>query len=124
MTKPTNAFITFALDDIRNNTPHLGLASSDPGVNGTLNEVSGGGYERKAISFGSISFSNGVGQMSNTSEIVFPQLPTGTISHYIIASSLTGSGVKVTGALANSLNITATDELRIPVGSLIVTFGG
>ena len=75
MTKPTNAFITFALDDIRNNTPHLGLASSDPGVNGTLNEVSGGGYERKAISFGSISFNNGRSHGDC--------LPTTTNRHYI-----------------------------------------
>lgn len=115
---PTNTLINTALNDIKNNTPHLALFTSSPNANGGGTEV-GGSYTRMPITFGAISS----GSMSNSAAITFTNLPKATITHYGVMSAATGGTMKGYGTM-NPAPADVGDQLTIPVGNIVINMTG
>ncbi|QPG06574.1 hypothetical protein IT774_05215 [Salinimonas marina] len=87
----TNAGKAIMLDAISNVTASLHTA--DPGAAGTLNEVSGGGYARKGITFAAATSGN-----RNATTLPTFDVPAGTtITH---AAFWSGTTFIATGTLA------------------------
>lgn len=123
---PSTALITDVLNLIKNNTPFLALYTSSPNAGGGGTEVSGGSYARKAVTFGTISG----GQMANTSAVTFSGLPSGSggsqliVTHFGILTSLTGSTLKVYGAINTQAVVVTGDQIQFPVGSIVINLSG
>lgn len=116
---PTNTLVNTALNDIKNNTPHLALFTSSPNANGGGTEV-GGAYTRLPITFGAISS----GSMSNSAAITFTNLPKATITHYAVMSAATGGTMKGYGALSSPAPAEVGDQITIPVGGIVINMTG
>lgn len=98
-------------------------------------EVSGGGYARVAITSsltnwagtqapGSTTASSGTsGQTSNNNTITFPQATAnwGTITHFALFDASTGGNMLIHGALTQSKQIDAGDQLVIDPAQLTIT---
>lgn len=98
-------------------------------------EVSGGGYARVAIASsltnwagtqapGSTTASSGTGgQTSNNNTITFPQATAnwGTITHFALFDASTGGNMLIHGALTQSKQIDAGDQLVIDPAQLTIT---
>ena len=117
---PSTALITDTLNLIKNNTPHLALYTVSPSAGGGGTEVSGGSYARLPITFGTITG----GSMSNTTALTFSGLPNATITHYGILTSLTGSTLKVYGAINTSAVVISGDQVQFPIGSIVINLSG
>ena len=100
---------------------YLALGTGDFTDTGTaVSELSGNGYTRIAITFGSAAAS---GEISNTAAITFPAA-TGnqdTISHWKIMDASTGGNCLMTGAFSASKTIETNDVLQIAIGDLDLT---
>lgn len=102
-------------------TVYVALATAVAnGEAGTFTEVSGGGYTRKAIAFGTVSN----GTVSNTADIDFPQATAnwGTVTHIILMDALTAGNALFYQTLTTARLIEIDDILRIPAASLSVAF--
>lgn len=116
---PSTAYSTEILNLIR--TGHyLALYTSNPGPTNTGTEVTGGGYARKAITFGSITNA----EIKNTAAITFPDMPTATITHYAIFSAATGGTMRVYGSLTNQAALQSGWQYQIPVNGLTIASTG
>lgn len=119
----TNATANKIIDKILRNTDfvhptsvYVSLHEGDPGQTGA-NEVSGGGYNRKLI-----SFSAAVAKTSaNAADIEFPDMPTSTITHIGLWSAASAGNFWWGGSLTVSKALTTGDTLKIPAGDLDVT---
>jgi len=101
-------------------TVYVALYTSDPTDDDTGAEVSGGGYERQAVTFSAPS--NGV--ISNSSTIIFPVATAnwGTITHIGIKDASTGGNLLVYNAVIQPKTINAGDQVIINAGELTITF--
>lgn len=117
---PTTTLSTLALNDIKNNTPHLALFTSSPNVGGGGTEVTGGTYERQPITYSAISNAS----MSNTTALTFAGLPTANITHYAVFSAKTGGTMKGFGALDAPVNIVAGDQIQFAVNQHKISIVG
>lgn len=99
---------------------YLALYTSDPKVNNVGTEVTGGGYARKAITFGSIS----AAQIKNTAAITFSDMPTATITHYAIISAATGGTMRVFGPLTSEASLQAGWQYQIPANGITIATAG
>lgn len=117
---PSTTMIASIANLFSTGTPHLALYTSNPGAGNTGNEVTGGSYSRKPITFGSVSG----GTISNTSVINFTGLPAANITHYGIMSAATGGQLRGFGPLNNSLISVSGDEVYFNTGSVQVTIAG
>jgi hypothetical protein len=115
---PSNSLITLVLDLITEDTPHIGLYTSNPQADNSGTEVSGGSYARLPV-----TFTRTGGQLKNNVELRFT-MPTATVSHYGILNALTSGDLKVYGAVASTLAVTTNDELIFPVNSITLNFAG
>lgn len=116
---PSTAYSTEILNLIR--TGHyLALYTSNPGPTNTGTEVSGGGYARKPITFGSISSAT----IKNTAAITFPDMPTANITHYAIISAATGGTMRAYGALDSPAALQEGWQYQIPVNGITITSTG
>jgi hypothetical protein len=99
-------------------TVYVSLHSADPGDGGG-NEISGGSYARKAVTFGAPS--NGVS--TNSADVTFDQATAswGTITHIGIQDALTTGNLMYHTPLTTSKTIDTDDVFRIVAGQLSVT---
>ncbi len=99
-------------------TVYVSLHSADPGDGGG-NEISGGSYARKAVTFGAPS--NGVS--TNSADVTFDQATGswGTITHIGIQDALTSGNLLYHTPLTTSKTIDTDDVFRIVAGQLSVT---
>lgn len=112
-------------------TVYVGLFNSDPSTGSTLenleagtltDECSGGGYARKAITFGTITN----GSVSNSANVTFDPATDdgwGTVTHIaILDSATTGAGnVLFYGALDTAKQIASGDTFQITASNATVT---
>ena len=116
---PSTAYSTEILNLIR--TGHyLALYTSNPGPTNTGTEVTGGGYARKAITFGSVTNA----EIKNTAAITFSDMPTATTTHYAIFSSATGGTMKVYGTINTQAVLILGDQVQFPVNSIAINLSG
>ena len=118
-----NALINATLRNTSYTSPstvYLALYTSDPTDADTGTEVTGNGYERQSITFGSPS--NGVS--TNTAAIEFPQATGswGTVAYVGIRDASTSGNLLFHTALDASKAIATGDVFRVAIGSLSVTF--
>jgi hypothetical protein len=97
-------------------TVYVSLHTADPGETGA-NELTGGGYSRKAVTFNAPSG----GSMTNSADIDFPNMPAATITHVALWDAASAGNCLWTGALTTSKTTNAGDTFRIPAGQLTVT---
>jgi hypothetical protein len=117
-----NALINATLRNTSYTSPatvYLALYTSDPTDGDTGTEVTGNGYARQSITFGSPS--NGVS--TNTAAIEFPQATGswGTVSYIGIRDASTAGNLLYHTALDASKTIATGDVFRVAIGSLSVT---
>lgn len=118
-----NALINATLRNTSYTTPatvYLALYTDDPTDADTGTEVTGNGYARQSITFGSPSN----GASSNTAAIEFPQATGswGTVSYVGIRDASTSGNLLYHTALDASKTIATGDVFRVAIGSLSVTF--
>jgi hypothetical protein len=97
-------------------TVYVSLHTADPGETGA-NELTGGGYSRKAVTFNAPSG----GSMTNSADIDFPNMPAATITHVALWDAASAGNCLWTGALTTAKTTNAGDTFRIPAGQLTVT---
>ena len=117
-----NALINATLRNTSYTSPttvYLALYTDDPTDADTGTEVTGNGYARQSITFGSPS--NGVS--TNTAAIEFPQATGswGTVSYVGIRDASTSGNLLYHTALDASKAIATGDVFRVAIGSLSVT---
>ena len=95
----------------------LSTGSFNDDASGT--ELSGNGYARKVVTFGTASG----GSISSNSNVEFDTATgdQGTISHFGIFDASSGGNLLYHGAFSSSKVISTGDELKIPSGSLTVS---
>jgi hypothetical protein len=118
-----NALINATLRNTSYTTPttvYLALYTSNPTDADTGTEVTGNGYARQSITFGSPSN----GASSNTAAIEFPQATGswGTVAYVGISDALTTGNLLFHTPLDASKTIATGDVFRVAIGSLSVTF--
>lgn len=110
-------------------TVYVGLFTSNPSTGstsenleaGTLtDEVSGNGYARKAVTFGTVSG----GSVSNSGNVTFDPASGGdwgTITHIAVMDASTTGNVLFYGALDTAKEIQNGDTFQVTTGNLTVT---
>ena len=98
---------------------YLALFISDPTDANTGTEVSGGGYERQKVTFGTASG----GTVTNTEDVVFPETTAawGTVTHFGLYDAATGGHLLFHGALPYSVDVEASQQIVIRAGNLSVS---
>ena len=89
---------------------------------GTLtDEVSGGSYARKTVTFGAANATTGV--IATNATVTFDEASAtwGTITHVAIMDALTAGNVLFWGAVTTSKLIESGDTFQITSGSLTIT---
>ncbi len=109
-------------DIYRTNPVYLALYTSDPTVNDTGTEVSGGDYARQEITFSAPAAESGKQTSKNTTEIQFPVATAdwGTITHIGIRDAATAGSLISFGPLETSRTILSGDRFVIMVDNGIV----
>lgn len=97
-------------------TVYISLHTADPGDTGA-NEVSGGSYARKAITFAAPSGKS----TSNNVTLEWTNMPACTVTHIGLWDAQTGGTLWWTGQLTASKTLQAGDAFRIDSGALTVT---
>jgi hypothetical protein len=98
---------------------YVALYTDDPGEGNTGTEVSGGSYDRTAVTFGAPS--NGV--TTNSGSVTFPTATGtwGTVTHVGILDAATSGNLLYYTALDASKSIASGDVFTISTGNLSVT---
>lgn len=98
---------------------YVALYTKNPTDDDTATEVSGSGYARRKVTFGTASN----GSISNSADITFPVATGswGTVSHIGIRDASTGGNLLFSGALSSSQTIVANNQLIIKAGQLTIT---
>lgn len=110
--------------ELKTTTRYAALFTADPTDTGDVaNEVSGGGYARQAITFGTSAASRSI---SNTAEVAFAVATAdyGTVTHLGICQAGTAavSDMDWHGPLTTSKLIETNDQLKFAVGAITVSF--
>ena len=105
---------------LRSATIYLALFLTDPTAGATGTEVSGGGYARKQVVFGTPSLVSGKEQVSNTSLVDFGTMTAdvGTVGYWGIMDSATGGNLLWYGTFTRSKTVTTGDAITVPVGNI------
>jgi hypothetical protein len=98
----------------------IALATGSFSDDATGTELSGNGYARKEITFGSSAAS---GSISNTAAVEFAAATGswGTVSHFAIFDASTSGNMLVHGALTASKAIGTGDVFKIAISGITVT---
>jgi len=98
---------------------YVGLFTAAPSDSGGGTEVSGGGYVRKAVTFGAASG----GAIANTAEVDFGTTSAawGTVTHFGIFDAESAGNLLAWDALTAEKTIGSGDPVSIPVGDLDVS---
>lgn len=97
-------------------TVYVALFTADPTDANAGTEVSGGGYERQAVTFNAASG----GSTSNSADVIFPVATAswGTIGWEGIYDAATGDNLLWHGAPNTAKSITTDDQYKIAAGNL------
>ena len=95
---------------------YVSLHTGDPGQAGA-NEVSGGGYSRKLVSFAEAANK----RSNNTADLEFTNMPTATVTHVGLWSAASSGNFWWGGSLTAAKSLTTGDTLRVPANDLDVT---
>ena len=104
-------------------TVYVGLLTASATDTGTLtSELSGDGYARQAATFGAPTQNTGVGEVSNSVEIMFPEATAAweEATHFVIVDADTSGNVLYHGALDTPRTAGVGDQIRFQVGTLVV----
>lgn len=96
---------------------YLALMTSDPTVNNTGVEVTGGSYARKLLDWGTESG----GVLPTDAATVFPDLPSTTITHWAIYDALTVGNLLYFGQMEIPLSITSGQDLTFASGNIQIS---
>lgn len=94
---------------------HVSLHTADPAATGA-NALTGAA--RVAASF----TANTGGGRKNAADLVWQDLPAGTVTHVGVWDAATGGNFLYGGALADPVTVAAGQGLRIAAGALVVGF--
>lgn len=95
---------------------YLALYTTNPTVDDTGTEVSGGSYARQQLSFAAAS---GGSKTSNTSE-TFSSLPACTVTHWGIRDASSGGNLLYFGAFDLPIQLNAGNNLPISSGDIVI----
>ncbi len=95
---------------------YLALYTSNPTINDTGTEVTGGSYARQQLSFAAAS---GGSKVSNTSE-TFSSMPACTVTHWGIRDASSSGNLLYFGAFDLPIQLNATDNLPIASGDIVI----
>ena len=100
-------------------TVYVALYTSNPGPDDTGSEVSGNGYQRVAVTFGSPSNR----QIANSADVEFPEATGswGTITHIGIKDAATGGNLLAYGEITNPKAIDAGDQVIFRAGNITIS---
>jgi hypothetical protein len=90
--------------------------TSDPTINNTGTEMTGSGYARQAITFGSESG----GILANSAAVDYSNLPAGTITHWAIYDAASSGNLLYFGVLDMPIPVNAGDPLTIAIGNISI----
>ena len=102
-------------------TVYVALFKADPTESGSLaNEVSGGSYARRSVTFGAAASR----QITQSATITFPQATAnwGTITHYGLMDAATSGNMIAYGQLNPSKQVVTGNTLSIPSGQIVLSF--
>lgn len=105
-TKPTNVYIS--------------LHTADPTEAGTGAEVTGGSYARKIMTFTAAATVSSLTSASNSSDIVWTNLPSTTLTHVAIWDATSAGNMLYYAALLAPKVIASGDGYTISTGQLVV----
>ena len=95
---------------------YLALYTTNPTVDDTGTEVSGGSYARQLLSFATAV--NGA-KTSNTSE-TFSSMPASTVTHWGIRDASSGGNLLYWGAFDLPIQLNAGNNLTINSGDIVI----
>lgn len=100
-------------------TVYVALFTVIPTVSGGGTEVTGGNYVRQTVSF--VTPANG--QTSNTSDVLFPiaSASWGTVVAFGLYDAASAGNLLYFNQLSVSRTVAINDQVKFPVGQLIVT---
>lgn len=110
------------LDKILRNTnftvsaPYVSTHTAAPGDTGA-NESSGGSYARQSSTFSAASG----GSTSNNANLIWSNMPAGTLTHWGAWDASTGGNFLMGGALTASVALNAGDTFQFNSGNLTIT---
>jgi hypothetical protein len=106
----------------RPTTVYVALYSTNPTGANTGTEISGGGYQRQAVTFGASSISGEQAISQNTAVVNFPQLNAnvGNAAYIALMSAVNGGNLLAYAPLPVSLQLNAGFQPYIAVGDLRV----
>jgi hypothetical protein len=119
-----NNLLDHALNGITYTPPatvYLGLSTADPLDTGAgLAEPVGGGYARKAITFGTAA----ARAITQSALVQFDEVtaPWGLISHWALFDALSAGNMLAHGALALAKNVVAGNNPSVDAGEVVVSF--
>lgn len=103
-------------------TVYVALYTSNPGVDDSGTEVSGGAYARQTVTFGTFAQDgSNRGYLPSTDDpLEFPEATAdwGTVTHVAIKDALTGGNLLHFGAIADSVEIETYDQFTFNAGEL------
>ncbi len=101
----------------------LALYISNPTDEDTGTEVTGVGYARQQVSFGSVQQIGGKATVKNSSKIEFPIAggAWGVVAYTGVRDAANGGNLLAHAPLTASKDIQANDQMVFPVGELTVT---
>jgi len=104
----------------RPTTVYLALYTSNPTAADTGNEVSGGSYARRQVTFSAPAVVGGKQTITNTDDIAFPTATAdwGNITHVGIRDAVTGGNLLYYGVADNPKTILNGDVIKLLAGSL------
>lgn len=117
---PATTLISELFNLITTDTPFLALYTTNPGVDNTGTEVTGGTYARQSITFGSVVSNH----ISNSAGITFSGMPTTTAPYYGILDASSGGNLLVYGAIPDPIVATAGDNVILNIGDILLNFSG
>ncbi len=95
---------------------YLALYTTNPTVDDTGTEVTGGSYARQLLSFANAS---GGAKVSNTSE-TFSSMPATTVTHWGLRDASSGGNLLYFGAFDLPIQLNAGNNLPINSGDIVI----
>ena len=95
---------------------YVALYTDDPTDNDTGTELSGGGYARKLVTFGTATD----GTVTTNADVIFAAATADwtAVTHVGIRDAATGGSLLFYGELSSSVTVVAGDNFRIAAGNL------
>ncbi|WP_430042550.1 phage tail fiber protein [Paenibacillus dokdonensis] len=106
-------------------TIYLALYTSDPTAADTGQEVVGGGYTRRVITFAAPAVESGKQTVKNNSDVQFPVATAnwGLVTHVGIRTAATGGNLLWSKPVDNPRTIETGDNPKFLANSTLVRFG-